>query len=86
MIKLESRVNLIDGVENLVEVEVIGQSNTRAFFSIKSFSDTFEHLGTLLWLESRIGYQKISKVILRNSSRALRVIFPKFQCKDFFLE
>ena len=86
MIKLERRVDLVDGVEDLVEIEVICQSHPRAFFNIESFSDTFEHLGTFLGLESRIGNQKISKVILRNFSRALRVILPKFQCKDFFLE
>ena len=86
MVELEGRVNLVDGVEDLVEVEIVCESHPRAFFNIECFSDTFEHLGTLLGLESRIGDQKIGKVILRNFSRALGIILSKFQSKDFFLE
>lgn len=86
MIKLEGCVDLVDGVEDLIEIEVICQSHTRALFNIEGFSDTLEHLGTFLGLESGIGNQKISKIIFRNFSRALRVILPEFQCKYFFLE
>ena len=86
VIKLEGCVDLVDGVEDLIEIEVICQSHTRALFNIEGFSDTLEHLGTFLGLESGIGNQKISKIILRNFSRARRVILPEFQCKYFFLE